>query len=87
MSQPDPQTQPSRPRWTFISVALFILGLLILVPSGLCTVIFGGMILIQPDGSPGELLSIGLMVLMFGVVPMAVGALLVWAGLKARLRD
>jgi uncharacterized BrkB/YihY/UPF0761 family membrane protein len=87
MSQPDPQTQPSRPRWTFISVAMFILGLLILVPSGLCTVVFGGMILIQPDGSPGEILSIGLMVLMFGVVPMAVGGLLVWAGLKARSRD
>ena len=87
MSQPGPQTKTSRPRWTFISVALFILGLLILVPSGLCTVIFGGLILIEPDGSPGELLSIALMVLMFGVVPMAVGALLVWAGLKARARD
>ena len=87
MSQPGPQPPTSRPRWTFISVALFILGLLILVPSGLCTVIFGGLILIEPDGSPGELLSITLMVLMFGVVPMAVGALLVWAGLKARPRD
>jgi hypothetical protein len=87
MSQPDLEAQTSRPRWTLISVALFILGLLILVPSGLCTVVFGGMILIEPGGSPGELLSISLMVLMFGVVPMAVGALLVWAGLKARPRD
>jgi hypothetical protein len=87
MAQPDPQTRTSRPRWTFISVALFILGLLILVPSGLCTAVFGGMILVEPGGSAGELLSIVLMVLMFGVVPMAVGALLVWAGLKARPRD
>jgi hypothetical protein len=87
MSQSDPRPQEDRPRWTFISVALFVLGLLILVPSGLCTVIFGGLILVQPDGSPGELLSIILMVVMFGVVPMAVGALLVWAGLKARPRD
>jgi hypothetical protein len=87
MSQRDPQAQTPRPRWTFISLALLILGLLILVPSGLCTVIFGGLILAEPGGSPGELLSIALMVLMFGVVPMAVGALLVWAGLKARPRD
>ena len=87
MSQPGPQTPTSTRRWTFISIALFVLGLLILVPSGLCTVLFGGMILVEPGGSPGELLSIGLMVLMFGVVPMAAGALLVWAGLKARPRD
>lgn len=86
MSPPDPQTQTARPRWTFISVALFILGLLILVPSGLCTVAFGGMMLVEP-GSSGEFLSIGLMVLMLGVAPMAVGALLMWAGLKARPRQ
>ena len=86
MSHQPPARQGPR-RWTFISVALFVLDLLILVPSGLCTVIFGGMILVEPDGSPGELLSISLMVLMFGVVPMAAGALLVWAGLKARPRD
>ena len=26
------------PRWTFISIALFVLGLLIFIPAGLCVV-------------------------------------------------
>ena len=80
MSQPDPPTQTSRPRWTFISVALFVLGVLILVPSGLCTA-FAGIITIV-EGDPSSVL----LVLLFGGVPMVVGALLVWAGFKARER-
>ena len=80
VSQPDPQ-KDGRLHWTFISVALFVIGLLILVPSGLCTA-FGGILTII-EGDPSSVL----LVLLFGGLPMAVGALLVWAGLKARSRD
>src|SRR6185295_6004215 len=39
MSQPDPLESPKtpRPHWTVASVALFVIGLLILMPSGLCS--------------------------------------------------
>jgi hypothetical protein len=70
-----------KPRWTFISLALFVLGLLILVPSGLCTAI--GSFLSLAEGDP----SFILLVLMFGALPIAGGAVLVWAGLKARPRE
>lgn len=80
MSQPDPQPPAVRYRWTFISVALFVLGLLILVPSGLCTAFAGILTIIE--GDPSSVL----LVLLFGGVPMVVGALLVWAGFKARER-
>ena len=81
MSQPEPQAPASRPRWTFISVALFVLGLLILIPSGLCTAAFG--VFALAEGDPSGIL----LLLMFGGIPMAVGAVLVWAGLQARPRD
>jgi len=69
-----------QPRWTFISLALFVLGLLILIPSGLCTAI--GSFFSLTEGDP----SFILLVLMFGALPIAGGAVLVWAGLKARPR-
>jgi hypothetical protein len=79
MSQPD---QPqAKPRWTAVSIALFVIGLLILVPSGLCTALVGILTLVEGDPS-GIVLA-----LMFGGVPMAVGAALVWAGFKARPRE
>ena len=70
-----------KPRWTFISLSLFVLGLLILIPSGLCTAI--GSFFSLTEGDP----SFILLVLMFGILPIAGGAVLVWAGLKARPRD
>jgi hypothetical protein len=33
--------QQGKPRWNAISIALFVIGLLILVPSGLCTALIG----------------------------------------------
>jgi hypothetical protein len=84
MSQPDPPDQNKR-RWTGISIALFVIGLLILVPSGLCTALvglpfaFGGF----AAGDSEMMFNI----LMIGIVPMAIGAALVYAGLKSRRRD
>ena len=91
MSQPEPRAENDRRRWTVIAVALLVIGLLILIPSGLCTAVFGGSILVEgltnPGGTLRESLSIILLVLLFGALPMAVGAVLVWAGFKARQRD
>jgi hypothetical protein len=78
------QTPPA-PRRSGLSIALICVGLLILIPSGLCTALFGGG-MIMDMGRPGETgaYARGLfwVVLMVGGPPMAVGAaLLVW-GLK-----
>ena len=84
MSQQPPPPR-TRPRWTAVSVGLFVLGLLILVPSGLCTAVLGGSIIIE--GLPhGDLSGIPI-VLIYGGVPMAMGAVLVWGALKARRLD
>jgi hypothetical protein len=86
VSQSDPALppappQPARPHWTFISVALFVIGLLILIPSGLCTAVLGVMSL---GGGDPSFLGI---VLLVGVLPMAIGLGLVYAGLNTRRRD
>jgi hypothetical protein len=96
MSQQTPHERGER-RWTFVSVALFVIGLLILIPSGLCT----GLALLSMIGSVAGFTGLGLspigaanaffgsltIILMFGGVPMALGALLMYSGLKARRRD
>ena len=84
MSQPDPRPPDVRYRWTFISVALFVLGLLILIPSGLCTAVMGSFMVAENSNFDPS----GIMILvMFGGIPMAAGAVLIWAGLKARTRE
>jgi hypothetical protein len=67
--------QQSKPSWPGASLALFIIGLLVFVPSGLCTALF---IVGYPPA--------GLFFLLFGAVPMSAGGLLVWSALKARGR-
>jgi hypothetical protein len=71
-------------RWTAASIALFVLGLLILLPSGLCTAIFGAASLIEGLGTAdlGALLA----VLLTGGIPAAIGAALVYAAFKIRGR-
>jgi membrane protein implicated in regulation of membrane protease activity len=82
MSQQSPPERGER-RWNWVSVALFVIGLLILVPAGLCTTV-GLLFAFGTYGS--ENLSMVQLVLAFGGVPMALGALLVWAGLATRQR-
>ena len=85
MSQPDSPNDPQKAaHWTVLSVALFVLGMLILVPSGLCTGLIGVMSLFDPQTDWGEFLVI---ILPVGGLPMAIGAALVYAGLKLRRRD
>ncbi len=86
MSEPNPSKidQGTHPRWTAGAVALFAIGLLVLVPSGLCTGIIGILSLFDGATDFGEFLVI---VLPVGGVPMVMGAALVYAGLKLRRRD
>ena len=79
------ETWPGRPRRSALSIALICFGLLILVPSGLCSAVFGVGFLMDA-AKPGETgaYALGLLWLvpMFGGPPVAIGlALLLW-GLK-----
>ena len=75
MSQATPPQQ-GKPRWTGVAIALFVIGLVILLTTGLCTLIA---IAVYPLGI--------LVYLLLGGVPMAMGGVLVWGALKARRRD
>ena len=70
-------SEETRPAWTFVSAALFVIGLLVLVPSGLCSAF-------AMAESGGRLLTF---VLIFGGVPIAIGAILVAVGLGIRRSD
>lgn len=78
MSQVSPPQQ-DKPRWTAVSIALCVIGLLILLPAGLCTVLVAA-----EESADSELL---LLILAFGGVPMGAGAALIYAGLKIHPRD
>ena len=82
----NPQSVPTgTPHWTAASIALFVLGLLILVPSGLCTALVGGSIFV--DGLASADLSGIFVVLIYGGIPAAMGAALLYAALKLRRRN
>ena len=66
MSQPDP-ARPT-PTWTGGSIALLIIGALLMVLSGLCTATFGFRALFSPYA---------ILVLIFGGIPFLIGAALV----------
>ena len=85
----DPATpvppQPPRKRWGGLAITLLVIGLLIVVPSGLCTGIFGvGALYDMVTSSSAEGLSILVEALMIGGIPLAIGAALIYAAFKAR---
>jgi len=83
-----PPLPSGKPKWRAGAVAMLVVGLLILIPSGLCTGIFGvGAIYDMVTSSSNEGLSILLEALMFGGIPLAIGGLLVLAAFKMRRSD
>jgi hypothetical protein len=86
MAQPEAK---SRPHWTAGAVALVVIGLLILVPSGLCTAVIGGISIFEmfSADSSNESLSDIFSFLLYGAPFIALGAILVYAGFKARKQN
>jgi hypothetical protein len=86
MSQPDPS--PKRQYSAAGTAALLVIGLLFLVPSGICTGIFGGGALLDAFTSPhnaSDSLSMIFAAILFGGPFITVGAVMVLIGIR-RLR-
>ncbi|HYM29953.1 MAG TPA: hypothetical protein VEU47_01550 [Candidatus Cybelea sp.] len=90
MADPGPQGFDGQPVFKpGGGVALIVIGVLILVPSGLCTAVMGIPFILDstrgrgPDNLfdlSGALILVGL----FGGIPMLIGSLLLWLGLRKR---
>ena len=91
MSQPElqPGPQPPQPGGNFVGCAVFAIGMLFAIPSGLCTA-FGLVGLVaQMFSDPTELARdfseyIGFVVITLGA--LAIGVALIWFGLRTRRR-
>lgn len=80
MSEPMmPPTPPPQPRWTGSAIALVLIGFLILIPSGLCTAVFGLGDLMGSGG--GYMLVLALIV---GGPFVVLGIALIRSGLRER---
>ena len=80
MSPPEP---PPRRRGA-AAIALIVVGLLILIPSGLCTSVFVIMGLVSSFSVPGDSASSFLEALVFGGPFIAFGTALLVLGLRGR---
>jgi hypothetical protein len=86
MSQPDPS--PRRQYSAAGTAALLVIGLLFLIPSGICTGIFGGGALLDAFTSPhnaSDSLSMIFEAILFGGPFIAVGGVMVLIAVR-RLR-
>lgn len=77
-------SEPAKPKKTASGIAFLIIGLIILVPSGLCTGLFGGAALLAMITHPGNGDALGLlpMAIIFGGPFVALGGFLVWQGIR-----
>ena len=81
MSDLRPTPPHTEPKWTGFASALFAIGLLILIPSGLCTSIFGlGALYDAVTGSGSDALEFLVEALVVGLPFIAIGVGLVMAG-------
>ncbi|MFM9844494.1 MAG: hypothetical protein ACKVOI_16155 [Dongiaceae bacterium] len=74
MSDVNSESKPPNTTVRVFGVVLMVIGYLLLSAAGLCTLMFGGMLLTNPSAE-----DIGIL-LLYGGVPMIVGALIAWAG-------
>jgi hypothetical protein len=87
MSTPDGPTEPRKKgSLTGAGVALVVVGLLILVPSGLCTGLMGiaGFVAAVSDRNWSDFVQMLTEAISFGLIPILIGSLLLWAGLRLR---
>ncbi len=87
----DPNMPQPRPHWTGTAIALVVIGLVILVPSGLCTAMMGGMtifsMIMEPSNTANEdAMSFLTSAVLFGGPFIAAGAFLIYGGFRARKR-
>jgi hypothetical protein len=80
----DPEGWPGQPKKSpglaAVGVAIVVIGLLILVPSGLCTAVLG-LAIIGSAVQSGQWGDLGLVV-EIGIIPIVVGAGATWAGIR-----
>jgi len=92
VSQPDdmrpvPQPEPAPPSGTLVGCALFVIGGLFVIPSGLCTAVGGIGFIVEMVSNPKDLADNFDDLLPFAAVTLtclAIGIALIWAGLKVR---
>jgi hypothetical protein len=81
-----PENQKPKGSLTGAGVALVVIGLLILVPSGLCTGVLGimGAAAAISRNNWSDLFQGLTEALSFGFIPILLGGVLLWAGLRQR---
>jgi hypothetical protein len=87
MSTPEGPVEPKKKgSLTGAGVALVVIGLLILVPSGLCTGLMGiaGFFAAVSGNNWNDFIDTLTEAIGFGLIPILIGAFLLWAGLRLR---
>jgi hypothetical protein len=80
-----PPVPARKPHWTALAITLLVIGLMIAIPSGLCTGVFGvGAIYDMMSSSSSKGAGILMTALMVGGIPLAIGIGLVAVAFSLR---